>query len=193
MRTLLALSCGLTLVGCVRENPDSRLDDDSALDPKERSALLKLDCTQRREELTAARDVDASDFDRVANYKLALKAYTASATRLEAAFSKDPDLLYAAEGDALRIRRDRCQSQARTIGDELRKFELAQSFKPAGAEEKAVVAAPVKASKADEAFAAETKSAPAPVKKISKKSKKAMQAWAKRHAKHGAVLADASN
>ena len=129
-RAVLLLSLCGALAGCVREEPDSRLDDNGWLDPKDRAALLTLDCSQRREEIVTARDEAADDSERVANYRQALKALQAAAVRLEEAFTRQPDLLYASEGDALRLRLQRCQSQARTITEELRKFELAVRFKP---------------------------------------------------------------
>lgn len=178
MRTVLLLVCvGPGLVGCIHENPDYRIDENSGLDPKERSALLKLDCSQRREELLAARDDSQSDADRIANYKLALKAYDASASRLDAAFTKEPDLLYAAEGDALRLRQQRCQAQSRSLTDELRKFELSVKYK-AQPTEPVVAAAPERA---------EPKVA-APAKK---KSKRAKAAFAKKHSAHGVAVASA--
>lgn len=184
----LIVAC-TALVGCVRDNPDARLDDATALDPREVAAMLKLDCSQRRDEVQQARDEAQSDFDRVANYKMAVKAYTVAAEKIEGAFSKEPDLLYAAEGDALRLRLQRCQAQAKALTDELRKFELAMQFKPKPEAEEApkpVVAA-----------------APAPVKapeavkpaKVSKKAakKKAMLAKRKKLSRGHAVLADASH
>ena len=184
---ILLVVCVSVLSACVHDNPDARLDSDPSIDPRELAAMLKLDCTQRREEVLLARDDAQSDFDRIANYRLALKAFTVSAQRIEAAFTKEPDLLYLAEGDALRLRLQRCQAQARTFTDELRKFELTVEFKPAAqtADTRPQVAA--------------VESAPEPVKramKPSKKLKKSKTAVAKAKRKKAgrpsAVLADAS-
>lgn len=158
----LALVVGCScLIGCAHDTSADRLDENPALDPREVAAMLKLDCSQRREEVALARDEAQADFDRVANYKLALKAYTSAAERIEAAFTKEPDLLYAAEGDQLRLRLQRCQAQAKSFTDELRKFETAMQFKPkpsaddveAPAQAQAVKAAPsAPTASADEAF-----------------------------------------
>ncbi len=177
MRTVPLLLLCSTLVGCIHENPDFRVDENTALDPKERAALLKLDCTQKREELVAARDDSQSDTDRADNYRLALKAYDASAARLQDAFTREPDLLYAAEGDALRLREERCKAQSRALTDELRKFELSVKYK-AQPTEPVVAAAPERA---------EPKVA-APAKK---KSKRAKAAFAKKHSAHGVAVASA--
>ena len=190
LRLLSALCLCTSLAACVRDNPDSRLDSDDGIDPRELGAMLKLDCSQRREEVQLARDEAQSDFDRVANYRLAIKAFSGGAERIEAAFTREPDLLYLAEGDALRLRLQRCQAQAKTFTDELRKFELAVQFKPKSVEPEA------KADAKPEVAAAAP--APEPVKsavKASKKSKKAKSALAKRKklGRPRAVLADASH
>ena len=178
MRSVLLLPIA-ALVGCAA-NQDYLVDDNaSRLDPKERAALLKLDCSQRLEEIIAARDDQSPDAERIANYRIALKAYSAAANRLAAAFTKEPDLLYASEGDALRLREQRCQSQARMVTDELRKFELAAQFKPAPAEAPAVKA-PEKAEAP----------APTPVKKKTKRAKAALAS--RKHGAHRVAVADAS-
>ncbi len=194
-RTVFAAFLCSALLGCVRENPDARLDEQLGVDRHELAAMLKLDCSQRREEVQLARDESQTDFDRIANYRLALKAFSGGAEKIEAAFSKQPDLLYISEGDALRTRLQRCQAQAATFTIELRKFEQEVKFRPAAAETEA---APVKAAVAPAAAPAKIDAAfdDAPVKKsvkATKKSKKAKAAYAKRKklGRVHAVLADA--
>jgi hypothetical protein len=179
-RLILPVLLSTALLGCAHDNTDNRLDSDPALDPRELAAMLKIDCSQRREEVLAARDESQSDFDRTANYRLALKAFTAGAAKIEAAFAKEPDLLYLAESDALRLRLQRCQAQAQNITNELRKFELGVQFKPAPAEPETPSA----------------KAAPAPLEPLSKKvtaakkaKKKTAVAKRKKLAKPTAVLA----
>lgn len=180
MRTVLLLLASTALLGCAHENQDYRVDDNSGLDPKARAALLQLDCSQRRDEILAARDDRQPDAERIDNYKLALRAFTASAKRLEAAFAKDPDLLYAADGDALRLRLQRCQAQARTFTDELRTFELVAQSRPAP---EAVTASVAPVAHVERAAAV-----------VKKKSKRGKAAIARKHAaRHSAVVADASN
>lgn len=185
------------LMGCAIDTSAARLDENPALDPREVAAMLKLDCSQRREEVQTARDEQASDFDRVASYKLALKAYAAASDRIEAAFTKEPDLLYAAEGDQLRLRLQRCQAQAKTFTDELRRFEQALQFKP----KEEVVEAPVKAAPVAKAVAADD-AFDAPVAKTPKLTKKQLKKKAmlaklakkkKKLGKGGTVLASASH
>lgn len=184
MRTRSALFLCTALSACVHDNPDARIDGDPGVDPRELAAMLKLDCSQRREEVQLARDESQSDFDRLANYRLALKAFTAAADKIETAFTKEPDLLYLAESDALRLRLQRCQAQAQTFKDELRKFELTVQFKPKADVEVAV--APAAAPEPEAARKVKASSG-------SKKSKK-KTAFAKRKklGRPHAVLADAS-
>ena len=185
LRIFSSLCLCAALTACVHENPDSRLDSDQALDPRELAAMLKLDCSQRREEVQLARDEAQTDVERIANYKLAIKAFTVAADRIEAAFTKEPDLLYLAEGDALRLRLQRCQAQAKTFTDEERKFAQTAQFKPAASEESPETAAAVAP-------------APEPVKKVKeakaakKKKSKTAVAKRKRAGRPTAVLADAS-
>ncbi len=185
LRLLAALGLCLVLVGCVHENPDARLDPDPAIDARDLGSMLKLDCSQRRDEVQSARDEAQSDFDRLANYRLALKAFTAAAQRIESAFSRQPDLLYIAEGDALRLRLQRCQAQARTFTDELRKFELGLELK-----------SPHRESEAAPTVVANTAAEPEPAKRVTaaKKTKKSKSMIAKRKkaGRPHAVLADAS-
>lgn len=209
-RTFIAVLLCTAVTGCVRDNPDSRLDEDRAIDPRELGAMLKLDCSQRREEVQLARDDSQSDFDRLANYRLALKAYSGAAEKIEAAFTKEPDMLYLAEGDSLRLLLQKCQTQARTFTDELRKFELAVQFnpKPVEAEAKAEAKVEAKETKRPEPAKADVKAASAadeafdtaPTKKMksSKKSKKKTalalaKAKRKKAGRAHAVLADASH
>lgn len=180
MRTVLFLLASTALFGCAHENQDYRVDGASGPDLKARAALLKLDCSQRRDEVLAARDDSQPDAVRIENYQLAVEAFTGSAKRLEAAFSREPDLLYAADGDALRLRLQRCQAQARTFTDELRTFEVVAQSRPAAT---AVTASAAPAEKVERTAA--------PVKKKSKRGKAAI---ARKHAaRHSAVVADASN
>lgn len=190
LRIVSALWLCTVVTACAHDNNEARLDTAPAIDAKELAAMLTLDCSQRREEVQLARDEAQPDFDRVANYRLALKAFSGAAQRIEAAFTKEPDLLYLAEGDALRLRLQRCQAQAKTFTDELRKFEQLVEFKPKAEEpepKRAVVAAPV-----------ERELEPLSKKvKASKKAKKSKTALAKAKRKksgraHAAVLADAS-
>lgn len=183
LRLLTVLCLTSVLAACAHDNSDARLDSDASIDPRELGAMLKLDCSQRREEVALARDDAQPDFDRVANYKLALKAFTTAAERIEAAFTKEPDLLYLAEGDALRLRLQRCQAQARTFTDELRKFELVVEFRPA-AKLEAAQQAPAVSPAPLEPLAKKLKSA-----KKSKKSKTAL-AKRKKNGRPSAVLAN---
>ena len=183
LRLLTALSMCATLSACVHDSPDSRLDDEKGLDPRDVAAMLKLDCSQRREEVQVARDEAQSDFDRLASYRLAVKAFTGAAERIEAAFTKEPDLLYLPEGDALRLRLQRCQAQAKTFVDEQRKYEQVAQFKPIPAEP---------ASKAD---AVAARAAPEPVQKMKaakKLKKKTAVAKRKKAGRPTAVLAAVS-
>ncbi len=202
VRPLAALLTCSWLMGCATDSNAERLDEQPALDPREVAAMLKLDCSQRREEVQTARDEQASDFDRVASYKLALKAYTGASDRIEAAFTKEPDLLYAAEGDALRLRLQRCQAQAKTVTDELRRFEQSLQFKPKEEVAEAPKAAPAptaavptKVSAADDAFDAPVAKSPKLTKKQLKK--KAMLAKLakkkKKLGRGGTVLASATH
>lgn len=203
-RALAALLTCSWLIGCATDSNAERLDEQPALDPREVAAMLKLDCSQRREEVQTARDEQASDFDRVASYKLALKAYTGASERIEAAFTKEPDLLYAAEGDALRLRLQRCQAQAKTFTDELRRFEQSLQFKPkeevaeapkAAPAPAPAAAVPTKVSAADDAFDAPVAKSPKLTKKQLKK--KAMLAKLakkkKKLGRGGTVLASATH
>ena len=188
LRTLSALFLCTALSACVHDNPDARIDGDTGVDPRELAAMLKLDCSQRREEVQLARDESQSDFDRLANYRLALKAFSAAADKIETAFTKEPDLLYLAESDALRLRLQRCQAQAQTFKDELRKFELTVQFKPKSEVEtkSEMVVAPAPTPEPEAARKVKASSG-------SKKSKK-KTAFAKRKklGRPRAVLADAS-
>jgi hypothetical protein len=190
LRLISAACLSTALTACVHDSNADRLEGDQGIDPRELAAMLKLDCSQRREEVQLARDEGQSDFDRVANYRLALKAFNGAAERIEAAFTKNSDLLYLAESDALRLRLQRCQAQAVTFTDELRKFELTVQFKPKSeAEPKREVATVAPAPQ------------PEPVKKVkelrsSKKSKKKTalaKAKRKKAGRAHAVLADASH
>lgn len=179
LRILPALALSTALAGCAHDNADSRLDGDPGIDSRELAAMLKLDCSQRREEVQLARDESQSDFDRLANYRLAVKAFNGAADRIEGAFTRTPDLLYLAEGDALRLRLQRCQAQAKTFTDELRKFQLVVDFRPASA--------------VDEKAAAAPKAAPAPLPEPLSKRVKAKTVKVARHKKIGrptAVLAN---
>jgi hypothetical protein len=188
LRALSALILLASFSGCVHDNSDARLDGDTGVDPRELGAMLKLDCSQRREEVQLARDEAQSDFDRIANYRLALKAFTMAASKIETAFAKEPDLLYLAESDALRLRLQRCQAQAQTFKDELRKFELTVQFKP-----KTEVEAKPEVAEVAPAPAPEPARKPK-ASSVGKKSKK-KTAFAKRKklGRPHAVLADASH
>ncbi len=195
VRTGLPLLSLLVLVGCVHDNSDARLDADKGIDPRELGAMLKIDCSQRREEVQDARDEAAPDFDRLASYKLALKAFNGGAAKIEAAFTKEPDMMYLAEGDSLRKLLQRCQAQAKTFTDELRKFELALQFKPAVVDEpapKVVTAPPAPEKKIDDAFDDAPVTKKVKSAKKSKKQSKSAIARRKKLTKGRAVLADAS-
>jgi hypothetical protein len=166
-----ALLLCLCLTACVREDPDARLDADPGFDPKARAALLKLDCTRLGEEAQAARDERQSKSDRISNYQLAVKSFSASAERLETAFNKEPDLLYASEGEVLRERLQRCQAQARTFTDELRRYELVAQLGSAAPER--IVERPM------------------PVVKKAKRGKTMVARGNKKRSGHHAILADA--
>ena len=196
VRTGLSLLSLLVLVGCAHDTNEARLDEDKGIDPRELGAMMKIDCSQRREEVQAARDEAASDFDRVASYKMALKAFDGGAAKIEAAFTKEPDMMYLAEGDSLRKLLQRCQAQSKTFSDELRKFELALKLKPVPSEDEAprvvTAPAPVPEKKIVDEFdeAPVTKKVKA-AKKTKKVSKSAL-AKRKRMGKGRAVLAEAS-